>query len=94
MAGIADMVGDIRRLQEENKSLKRDISKYKAKELRDKKMFDYVLCTRKNGTKFIKVVYDSYESDGWVEIARINLSKNEWVRNRFSIEDLFDDLKQ
>jgi len=29
--------------------------------------FDYILCTRKNGTKFIKAVHYSCEFDGWVE---------------------------
>jgi hypothetical protein len=57
------------------------------------KKFDYVLCTRKNGTKFIKVVHYSCEFDGWIEIARINLSKHEWVQNNFSIEDVFEELK-
>lgn len=44
--------------------------------------------------KFIKIIYDSYEADGWVEVARIHLSKSEWVRDRFSVEDILDELKR
>ena len=93
MAGIADMVGEIRRLQEENRMLKQEVSRYRVKRALNKRQFDYMLCGRKNGTDFIKVIYDSYEADGWVEIARINLSKSEWVRDRFSTKDIFDELK-
>lgn len=93
MAGIADMVGEIRRLQEENRMLKQEVSRYRVKGALNKRQFDYMLCGRKNGTDFIKVIYDSYEADGWVEIARINLSKSEWVRDRFSTKDIFDELK-
>lgn len=70
------------------------LSKYKAKEILNRKQFDYVPCTTKKGNKFIKIIYNSYEADGWVEIARIHLSKSEWVRDRFSIEDIFDELKR
>ena len=91
--GIDGMVGDIYELQDENIKLKRELAQYKAKEVLNRKQFAYILCTRKNGSKFIKIVYDSYEVDGWVEIARINLSKSEWVENRFSIEDVLDELQ-
>ncbi len=87
------LINDINDLGEENLKLKRELSKYKAKEILNRKQFDYILCTKKNGNKFIKVIYDSYEADGWVEVARINLSKSEWVEDRFSIEDVLDELQ-
>lgn len=79
----------LERLNEAN----REISKYKVKEVLNRKQFNYILCTTKKGNKFIKIIYDSYEADGWVEIARIYLSKSEWVRDRFSIEDVLAELK-
>lgn len=87
------LIDEARDLESKNTELKRELAKYKAKESRSQKTFNYILCTRKNDTKFIKVVYDSYEADGWIEIARINLSKNEWVQNNFSMEDVFGELK-
>lgn len=74
-------------------SLQKELSGYKVKEALSKSDFKYVLCTRKNGSKFIKVIYDSYDVNGWVEIARINMSKSQWVTERFSIEDLIAELK-
>ena len=82
----------IHALQEENKKLEQKVLKYRAKEVINKRMFDYILCTRKNGSKFIKIIYDSHEIDGWVEIAKINLSRNEWVQNNFSIEDVLGEV--
>ena len=73
--------------------LNRSLAKYKAKEVLSRKQFDYVIGKTKKGNRFIKVIYDSYEDNGWVEVARIHLSKNEWVQNTFSIEDILDDLK-
>lgn len=55
--------------------------------------FEYALCTRKNGTKFIKITAYSADYGDDVEIARINLSKNEWVQDNFSIKDIFGELK-
>lgn len=87
------LIEETKDLGNENIKLKRELVKYKAKEALNKKQFNYILCTRKNGDKFIKIIYDSYEVDGWVEVARINLSKNEWVQNNFSIKDVFEELK-
>lgn len=86
-------VKKIKELQAENESLKRELLKYKAKEALSQRIFEFVLCTRKNGTKFIKIVYYSNEAAGWVEIARINLSKNEWVQDNFTTEEVYEELR-
>ena len=59
----------------------------------NKKYFEYQIYTRKNGTKFIKILFDSIEHGGFVEIGRVNISKHEWVQNNFSMKDILDDLK-
>ena len=77
----------------EIKNMKRELMRYQAKEALNCKQFDFQLCTTNKGNKFIKIIYDSYEAGRWVEVARIHLSKNEWVQNNFSIKDIFEELK-
>ncbi len=60
----------------------------------NRKMFNFTLCDRKNGTRFIKIIYYDSEAGGWVEVARINLSKNEWVQDNFTMKDIFDELNR
>ena len=83
----------ITKLNEQLRETNKELLKYKVNEILNRKQFKYILCHTKKGNKFIKIVYDSYEVDGWVEIARIHLSKSEWVRNRFSIEDVLEEVK-
>ena len=82
-----------RKLKEENKKMEKELLKYKAKEVKNKKVLDFVLCVRKNGTRFIKIIFYSHYHDGWGEVARINLSKNEWVQDNFSVQEIFEELK-
>lgn len=84
---------EIRQLKAERDALRKEVLKHRAKEARNYKLFDFVISTRKNGTEFIKVIYYSNEYCGWVEVARVNLSKHEWVQDKFSIWDIFSELK-
>lgn len=40
------------------------------------KDFEYILCERKNGKKFIKVIMYFNDANGYIEVARINPIKN------------------
>ena len=68
--------------------------KEKAQKILNKQYFDYKIYKRKNGTKFIKILIYSNEHDGYIEVGRINMSKNEWVQNNFSMQDIFGDIKR
>ncbi|WP_353096202.1 hypothetical protein [Tissierella praeacuta] len=83
----------LRKLNKQLSEANKIIANHRAKEILNRKQFDFHLSTTKKGNKFIKIIYDSYEVGGWVEIGRIHLSKSEWVRDRFSIEDIFEELK-
>ena len=52
-----------------------DVSKYINK-LFSVDDFEYILCERKNGKKFIKVIKYFNDADGFIEVARINPIKN------------------
>lgn len=74
-----------------------ELTKYKKKlmacEVRSSKYFEYELNTRKNGSKYIRVLIYSNEHFNYIEVGRFNLSKNEWVQNNFSVEDVLEDIK-
>lgn len=55
--------------------------------------FEYQLCERNNGKKFIKVLLYIFDADGYIEIARINEVKTEWAEKGFTdIETIYDEL--
>lgn len=57
--------------------------------------FEYRICERKNGKKFIKILLYVYDADGYVEIARINSIKSHWLEQGYgTIEELYDELIQ
>jgi hypothetical protein len=62
-------------------------------ENKNKNYFEYKIYTRENGHKFIKILVYSNEGGGYVEVGRINLTRSEWVRDNFSIEEVLDDIK-
>jgi len=80
-------------LHQEIRELKKQLLSYKAKENMNRKTFDYIMSEPPKGNKFIKIIYDSNEHNGYIEIGRIKLSKNEWVQNNFSIKDILDEIK-
>lgn len=56
--------------------------------------FEFLLCERKSGVKFIKVTTYCYDADGYIEVARINNIKSDWNRDgEYSIEHVFGELK-
>lgn len=56
--------------------------------------FEFLLCERKNGKKFIKVIMYFDDADGYMEIARINPIKNEFIEKGYGdLEHLFHELK-
>jgi len=57
------------------------------------KVFKWQKCKRKNGTEFLKLIWYSNDADGWVEVGRFNMSKSEFVQNIWSLNDIYEDLK-
>lgn len=47
----------------------------------NKPNFEYLVCERKNGKKFIKILEYINDADGYVEVARINQIKSNWIEN-------------
>lgn len=55
--------------------------------------FEYQLCERNNGKKFIKVLMQINDADGFVEVARINLTKSHWTDNDYTnVEEIYHEL--
>ena len=55
--------------------------------------FDYQLCERDNGSKFIKIMLYINDADGYVEVGRINQAKSYWVRQGYGeIEEVYCEL--
>lgn len=67
--------------------------KLMACEIKNSKYFEYEINIRKNGSKYIRVLIYSNEHFNYIEVGRFNLSKNEWVQNNFSTEDILEDIK-
>lgn len=56
--------------------------------------FEYILCERKNGKKFIKVIMYFNDANGYVEVARINPIKNAFGEDGYGdINHLFSCLE-
>lgn len=71
----------------------RELLKHRANEIKNKKAFKWIKCKRKNGTEFLKLIYYSYEADGWVETGRFNMTKSEFVCNQWSLNEIFEELQ-
>lgn len=57
--------------------------------------FEYQLCERKNGTKYIGILLYVNDADGYVEVGRINQLKSHWVNQGYGeIEEIYDELKR
>ncbi|KOS61525.1 hypothetical protein FJQ98_16150 [Lysinibacillus agricola] len=58
------------------------------------KDFEYILCERKNGKKFIKVIMYYNDANGYIEVARINPIKNDFSEDGYGdIDHLFSYLE-
>lgn len=79
-------------MEKKLKELKRKLKQYEAKEVLNRKCFKYELFDTHRGNTHIRVLFEN--QDGLIEVARIYLSKNLWVRENFSIEDVYEDLKK
>ena len=51
-------------------------------------VFEWVKCERKNRNEFLKLVYYSYESGGYVEAGRFNMSTSERVQNDWNLDQI------
>ncbi len=60
--------------------------------MKEYKRFEYILCKTKSGNQFIKIITWIPDADGYVEIARIRMSKQDIVTNNISIEELVKEL--
>lgn len=70
----------------------KDYKTIKSKELINKPVLEWVECKRKNGTKFLKLVYYSTYVDGYIEVGRFNMSKYEVPNNEWTIEEILSEL--
>ncbi|WP_341877613.1 hypothetical protein [Defluviitalea saccharophila] len=61
--------------------------------MNNKKIFEWVKCKRKNGTEFLKLVYYSPAVGGYVEAGRFNMSKQELVRNEWTLGEILRELQ-
>ena len=66
---------------------------YRALKYSKKPLFEWILCKRKNGTEFMKLVYYSNEAGGNIEAGRFNMSKSEQVNNDWTIEEIINEIK-
>ena len=57
------------------------------------KIFKWHKCTRKNGTKFLKLIYYSPTVDGYVEVGRFNMSKSELPQNEWTLEEILKEVE-
>jgi len=55
--------------------------------------FKWQKCKRKNGSEFLKLIYYSRTVDGYVEVGRFNMSKQELVQNEWSLDEIYEVLK-
>ncbi len=60
--------------------------------MKEYKRFEFILCETKTGSKFIKIITWIPDADGYIEIARIRMSKQDIVTNNISIEELVKEL--
>jgi len=71
----------------------RELLKHRANEVKNKKIFKWIKYKRKNGTEFLKLTYYSYDADGWIEAGRFNMTTSEFVCDRWSLNEIFEELK-
>ena len=50
--------------------------------------YDFVLLKDKNGQDILKIIAWDNDVAGNIEIARVKLSKSQYVRDRYSLEDI------
>lgn len=57
--------------------------------------FEFQLCERNNGKKFIKVLLEINDANGFIEVARINPSKNYWTEDGYGdMEEVYLELSK
>lgn len=98
---IRQAIEELKELQEEciheegYQSLKiaiKELLHHRAYEAKNQKIFKWIKCKRKNETEFLKLIYYRYESDGYVEVGRFNMTKNEIANNEWSIDEILAEL--
>jgi len=70
----------------------KELLHHRAYEIKNEKTFKWVKCKRKSGHEFLKLIYYRYESDGWIEAGRFNMTKAECVNNEWSIAEILQEL--
>ena len=56
------------------------------------KIFEWHKCKRKNGTEFLKLIYYSPSVNGYIEVGRFNMSKQELVQSEWSLDEIVREL--
>ncbi len=70
----------------------KELLHHRAYEVKNQKNFKWIKCKKKNGAAFLKLIYYPYESDGYVEVGRFNMTKAECVNNDWSIDEILAEL--
>jgi hypothetical protein len=70
----------------------KELLHHRVYEVKNKKIFEWIKCKRKNGTEFLKLIYYRYESDGYAEVGRFNMTKDEIINNEWSIDEILKEL--
>lgn len=71
----------------------KELQHHRVYEIKNKKTFKWIKCKRRNGTEFLKLIYYRYDSDGWVEAGRFNMTKAEVVNNEWTLDELLEELE-
>lgn len=99
---IRQAIEELKELQEEciheegYQALKiaiKELLHHRAYEAKNQKIFKWIKCKRKNGTEFLKLIYYRYESDGYIEVGRFNMTKSECVNSEWSLDEILEELE-
>lgn len=51
-------------------------------------VYDVEILKDPNGNDLVKILTYDNDKDGWIEVARVKLSRSEYVRDRHSLDDI------
>lgn len=62
--------------------------------MKEYKRFEFIPGKSKTGVPFIKIITWIPDADGYIEIARIRMTKQDIVANNISVEELIKELQR
>lgn len=64
----------------------------KSEQITSESPFKWVKYKRKNGTEFLKLIAYSYYAQGYIEIGRFNMSKDETVNTEWTLDEILEEI--